>query len=258
MCAAALLAPLAVRAVAAEKQPTPAVPILVYHRFAPGAVDSMTVRLQRLDEHLHLIERLACRVVPLADWVAWRQGRLAVLPDRAVVLTADDGHRSQFEHLAPRLRERGWPATLFIYPSAISNAPYAMTWAQLTELSNGSGLSLQSHTLWHPNLVRERRSQSPESFRRFAMKQLSQSRDTLQHRLGRAVGLLAWPFGLSDPGLQAMAAEAGYTAAFALGNRSATAGDPLMNVPRHLVVDSVDVRQLEARLRTAFGDGGAS
>lgn len=252
LCGAALLAPLAGRA------DSPRVPILVFHRFAPTAVDSMTLRLDHFEAQLALLERLRCRLLPLADWVAWRQGRLGALPDRAVVLTADDGHRSQFEQMAPRLRERGWPATFFVYPSAISNAGYAMTWAQLTTLSQTPGLAIQSHTFWHPNLLRERRNQPTETFRRFALTQLRQSRDALQQRLGRPVDLLAWPFGLSDAGLQAQAAEVGYAAAFSLGNRSATAADPLFDVPRHLIVDRVDTRQLEVRLRAAFGDGAPS
>ncbi|WP_327571807.1 polysaccharide deacetylase family protein [Roseateles sp.] len=252
MCAAALLAPLAARAMPS------AVPILAYHRFAPTAVDSMTVRLELLDAQLSVLERLACRIVPLADWVAWRQGRLATLPERAVVLTADDGHRSQFEQLAPRLRERGWPVSLFVYPSAISNAGYAMTWAQLTELAGQEGVAVQSHTLWHPNLLRERRSQTPEAFQRFALTQLRQSREVLQRRLARPVEHLAWPFGLSDTGLQALAAEVGYTAAVSLGNRSATAADSLFDLPRHLIVDSISARQLESRLLAAFGTGAAS
>lgn len=233
-------------------------PILAFHRFGPTAADSMTVRLARLDAQLALLERLRSRVIPLADWVAWRAGRLDALPDRAVVLTADDGHRSQFEHFAPRLRERGWPATLFVYPSAISNADYAMTWPQLQALAEQPGLNVQSHTLWHAHLLRERRRQAPEAFDRFARRQLQRSREVLQGRLGRPVDLLAWPFGLSDPGLQGLAGELGYTAAFGLGNRSATPADPRFDVPRHLIVDSVDERQLEARLSAAFGPRGTS
>ena len=251
LCTAALLGPLGGHAAVA------AVPILAFHRFAPTAVDSMTVSLDRFDAQLRLLERLSCRVVPLADWVAWRCGRRAALPERAVVLTADDGHRSQFEQMAPRLQERGWPATFFVYPSAISNADYAMTWPQLQTLAERPGLSVQSHTLWHPNLLRERRGQPPAAFERFARQQLGQSRQVLQQRLGRPVDLLAWPFGLSDTGLQALAAETGYAAAFALGNRSASARDALFDMPRHLIVDSIVPAQLEARLRTAFGDGAA-
>ncbi|KQV59589.1 hypothetical protein ASC95_27965 [Pelomonas sp. Root1217] len=240
----------------------PRVPILVYHRFASRMLDSMTVRIANFEDHLHVLHQLGCQVISLAAWVAWRLGRergeRVSLPPRAVVLTADDGHRSQFEVMAPLLRERGWPVTLFVYPSAISNASYAMTWAQLQELASDPLLSVQSHTYWHPNLVRDRQRMPPTAFQRFAASQLARSRDTLELRLGRPVTLLAWPFGLGDEGLARQAQQAGYEAAFSLGNRSAVAGDSPFDVPRHMIVDSVDARQLAARLEAAFADKAAS
>lgn len=240
---------------------SPRVPILAFHRFANTVQDSMTVRIATFEAQLRLLESLSCQVIPLSTWVGWRlanaRGEDITLPPRAVVLTADDGHRSQFDVMAPRLRERGWPVTLFIYPSAISNAAYAMTWAQLRELAADTRVSVQSHTYWHPDLLRERRRMTPVAFQRFAADQLTRSRDTLEQQLGRPVTLLAWPFGQSDDALAQQAAQAGYLAAFSLGNRSATAADPPFTVPRHLVVDSVNVRQLASRLEAAFGDKAA-
>ncbi|CAM3959553.1 Polysaccharide deacetylase [Roseateles saccharophilus] len=214
----------------------------------------MTLRVANFESQLRMLERFSCQVIPLSEWVAWRLAGAAgaSLPPRAVVLTADDGHRSQFEVMAPLLRERNWPVTLFVYPSAISNAAYAMTWPQLRELAASPLVSVQSHTFWHPNLLRERERMPPDAFRRFAADQLTRSRSTLEQRLSRPVDLLAWPFGLSDEGLALQAAEAGYQAAFALGNRSASAADPPFAVPRHLMVDSVDAHQLAARLQAAF------
>lgn len=238
------------------------VPILVFHRFADSVQDSMTVRTANFEAQLQVLQSLACQVIPLSAWVAWRTAQAcdeaAPLPDRAVVLTADDGHRSQYEVMAPRLRERGWPVTLFIYPSAISNATYAMTWAQLRELSGDGTASVQSHTYWHPDLLRERDHMPPAAFHGFVANQLQRSRDVLEQRLGQPVTQLAWPFGRSDGTLARQAADAGYLAAFSLGNRSATADDPLYAVPRHLVVDSVDARRLAARLVAAFGGSPAS
>lgn len=246
---------------AGAASPGPHLPILAFHRFAPEALDSMTLSTANFEAQLRLLQDLGCRVLPLSDWVAWRlardRGEPAALPPRAVVLTADDGHRSQFEVMAPRLRERGWPVTLFVYPSAISNASYAMTWPQLRELAADPRVSVQSHTYWHPNLVRERQRMAPADFERFAAAQLQRPRAILSAQLGRAVDLLAWPFGLSDEGLQQQARQAGYAAAFALGNRSAAPDDPLYAVPRHLVVEGVDARQLAARLEAAFAAGGA-
>lgn len=228
------------------------VPILTYHRFGTTAVDSMTVRSTLFDAHLRLLERLDCQIIPLQTWVQWRLGQRLTLPPRAVVLTADDGHRSQHEILLPRLKERGWPATLFIYPSAISNASYAMTWSQLAEAVAMPGVTIESHTFWHPNFAQERRRLAPERFESFATDQLKRSRQILEDRLSQPVTLLAWPFGISDPPLQALAQHGGYVAGFGLGNRSADPDSPLMDVPRHLIVDSVDERELERRLQRAF------
>lgn len=246
-----LAAPLSARAVDAESTPT--VPILVYHRFAPTAVDSMTVRLATFEAHLRVLERLGCQVMPLLDWVAWRRGEsTTALPARAVAITADDGHRSQFESMAARLDERRWPYTLFVYPSAISNASYAMTWSDVADLAARPGVSVQSHTFWHPNFIQERRRLSPGAFTKFAADQLRRSRDVIEQRLSRPVSLLAWPFGLSDEGVRRQAADSGYRAGFSLGNRSATLADPIFDLPRHLMVDSVGERQLELLLSRSF------
>lgn len=241
---------------AGDRAPT-RVPILVYHRFAPAVLDSMTVRTARFEDHLRTIKKLGCKVVPLADWVAYRRGERGPLPERAVVLTADDGHRSQFDVMMPLLQREGWPVTLFIYPSAISNASYAMSWEQLRQWRADPNMSVQSHTYWHPNLVRDRQTMPPDAFERHALHQLTRSRQVLNQRLDAAVSLLAWPFGLSDPGLQQWAQDSGYQAAFALENRSASRHDPLYAVPRHLMVDSVDAAQLAVRLEAAFAQEDA-
>ncbi|HJV71477.1 polysaccharide deacetylase family protein [Ideonella sp.] len=227
------------------------VPVLVYHRFAPTVEDGMTLRLSTFDGHLRVLRELGCRIVPLADVVAWRQGRLPELPAHAVALSADDAHRSQFEHMAPRLRETGWPMTLFVYPSAVSNAPYAMRWEELAALQ-ASGFRIESHTYWHPHLVRERRQQAPADFERFATDQLVRSRARLHERLGATATLLAWPFGMTDDGLMALAARLGYEAAFALGNRPVARADPLHALPRHLMTDAMSPGRLARLLEDAF------
>lgn len=226
--------------------------MLVYHRLGIEATDAMTLRLRSFDAQLRLLERLGAAVVPLSAWVDWRLGRREALPPRAVVLTADDGHRSQWEQLLPRLHERGWPVTLFVYPSAISNAAYAMRWEQLHAALEHGGVDVQGHTYWHPNLVRDEARLPPAAFEAELDLQLRRSRALLQQRLGQPVTLLAWPFGLSDAVLQARAAEAGYDAAFGLGNRSATRSAPRYDVPRHLMVEAVAMADFEARLERAF------
>lgn len=61
----------------------------------------------------------------------------------------------------PVLRRCGLPMMLFIYPSAISNASYAMTWDQLREMARSGLVDVQSYSYWHPDFKRERERLMP-------------------------------------------------------------------------------------------------
>lgn len=124
------------------------IPILVYHRFGAIAADSMTITVALFEAHLKYLRDNGYRVIPLRQWVEHRLNGAPELPARAVAITADDGHRSVYTHMLPLVRLYRLPVTLFIYPSAISNADYAMTWEQLSELKQTSLFDIQSHSFW--------------------------------------------------------------------------------------------------------------
>lgn len=227
------------------------VPVLAYHRFGAEAVDSMTIRLATFRAHIEVLRSLACHVVPMQDFLQWQAGRKE-LPPRAVVLTADDAHRSQFEQMEPLLAPLGWEVTLFVYPSAVSNASYAMTWEQLRALQATGRYRIESHTFWHPDFAQERRRLPPEAFERFARDQLTRSRQRLEQELGRPVRLLAWPFGVSDAGVERLARDVGYAAAFSLGNRHASRGGDPFRIPRYLATEALGATRLRELLSASF------
>ena len=172
------------------------VSILLYHRFGPTVPNTMTVTTTDFEGQLKSIKSLGYTVIPLKDLLRKLNGEAVVLPARAVVLTADDGHRSVYTEMFPLIQRYGVPVTLFIYPSAISNAPYALTWQQLEEMKKSGLVDVQSHTYWHPNFRIERKRLSPDAFQQFLRKQLVFSKEALEHHLGGTVDLLAWPYGI--------------------------------------------------------------
>lgn len=215
-----------------------AVPIFLYHRFGPTVADSMTVRTPVFEAHLqHLLEN-GYRVIPLRQVVDWRLGKGQAPPPKSVVIMADDGHKSVYTEMAPLVRKYKIPVTLFIYPSAISNAKYAMTWDQLRELKGTGLFDVQSHTYWHPNFNKERKKLSPAEFDKFTTMQLSKSKEKLEKQVGGTVDLLAWPFGIYDDDLVARAAAAGYRATFTIERRHVGGADKAMELPRYLLIDA--------------------
>jgi peptidoglycan/xylan/chitin deacetylase (PgdA/CDA1 family) len=213
------------------------VSILLYHRLGPTVPNTMTVKTDEFEAQLKSIKSLGYTVIPLKDLLRKLKGEAVVLPERAVVLTADDGHRSVYTDMFPLIQRYGVPVTLFIYPSAISNAPYALTWQQLAEMKKSGLVDVQSHTYWHPNFRVERKRLSPDAFEKFLRKQLVFSKQALESHLGGTVDLLAWPYGIYDPELMSAAAKAGYVAAFSIDRLPVTAAAPIMALPRYIVSD---------------------
>jgi peptidoglycan/xylan/chitin deacetylase (PgdA/CDA1 family) len=213
------------------------VAILVYHRFGATAADAMTVRVSTFEAQLRYLREHGYHIVPLRDALDWLRNPAASLPPKPVVITVDDGHRSVYEQLLPIVLRDRFPVTLFIYPSAISNAAYALSWDQLRTLRQTGLFDIQSHTYWHPNFKVERRQRSPADFRQFVHWQLQRSRQRLAAETGAEVDMLAWPFGIYDDELMALAAEDGYAAAFTLEARKAERHDRLLALPRFLMVD---------------------
>lgn len=208
------------------------VPILAYHRFDPARAGATTTTVPVLEHQLDWLVAHGYTIVRLRDLVEGWQGRGPAVSGRDAVLTVDDGHESVYTYLYPIIRRRHLPVTLFIYPSAISNAPYALTWAQLAEMENSGLVDIQSHTFWHPDFHKEHAHRTPEDYRAFVDTQLSRSRAVLEKRLGKPVDMLAWPYGIVDPELEAAAAKAGYIAGFAFAGGLAHAGTDAFSIPR--------------------------
>jgi peptidoglycan/xylan/chitin deacetylase (PgdA/CDA1 family) len=162
-----------------------------------------------------------------------------LLPNsRVVVITADDGHISIYTDALPLLKKYRVPMTLFIYPSAISNASYAMTWDQLRQLKATGLFDFESHTYWHPNFKKDQGRLKPAEYEKSVAIQLKKSKEVLEKQLNEKVNMLAWPFGIYDPWLESKAAEAGYVAAFSIDRHHATPSERRMALPRYLMTNA--------------------
>jgi peptidoglycan/xylan/chitin deacetylase (PgdA/CDA1 family) len=214
------------------------IPILLYHRFGPTVSDNMTVTTPVFESHLKYLKDNGYAVIPLRQLVDYILGKGPMPPHRSVVIVVDDGHKSVYTDMLPIIKRYRIPVTLFLYPSAISNASYAMTWEQIKELKKTGLFDLQSHTYWHPNFKKDKRRLSPAEYEKFVDMQLKKSREKLERELGTKIDMLAWPFGIYDEYLTAKAARAGYIAAFTIERHSASTSDAIMALPRYLMTNA--------------------
>ena len=231
-------------AASADDQVT--VPVLAYHRFGPKVADGMTVTTKVFAEQLQWLKDHQYTVIPLRTLVNYLRGQGPPPPAKSVVITVDDGHKTVFTEMQPLVHKYNIPVTLFIYPSCVSNASYAMTWEQLKALQATGLFDMQGHTFWHPNFKREKKKLKPAEYQKLVDTQLTKSKAILEKRFGTTVDLLAWPFGIYDDELEKDAAKAGYVAAFSIDRRNASLSEKMMTQPRYLMVNGDGLKNFEA------------
>lgn len=213
------------------------VPVLLYHRLGPRP-GSTTVTTSVFREQMKLIRDRGYHVIRLRELIDYLVGKGPPPSPKSVVLTADDGHGSIYSDMYPIVKEYTFPVTLFIYPSAISRARWAMTWDELRTLQDSGLFDIQSHTYWHPNFQHEKEGKSPADYSKFVDWQFRRSKDVLTDKLQKPVDLLAWPFGIYDQWLMTEAAKDGYIAAFTIVPHPVNRRDNMMALPRFVVTDS--------------------
>jgi len=216
-------------------QPRFEVPILLYHRFGPVVADGMTITTPVFESHLEFLKKNGYTVIPLRQLVNYYLKKGPPPPSKSVVIVADDGHKTVYSEMLPLVRKYNVPVTLFLYPSVISNASYAMTWEQIRELRKTGLFDFQGHTYWHPNFKSEKKKLKPDDYDRFVEMQLRKSKDKIEKELGTRVDMLAWPFGIYDDRLTGKAASLGYIATFTIEAHHAGPSDILLKLPRYLL-----------------------
>jgi peptidoglycan/xylan/chitin deacetylase (PgdA/CDA1 family) len=209
------------------------VPILMYHEISArsGTASRLAVPPPAFAGQL---EHLASDgfVTLTASALAAALAAGSPLPERAVVLTFDDGFADFHERALPLLRRYGFTATLFVTTGWIADAgPHAagrrpgrmLTWSQISEAA-AAGIEIGAHSHRHPQLDQLGRSR--------LRAELTISKELLEDVLGRPVPGLAYPYGYSSAPVRRAVAEAGYAYACAVGNVLAGARYDRFALPR--------------------------
>ena len=191
--------------------------------------------------------------------------RLAIQPDlllrqirvlsrfRPVHATFDDAFRSAAS-IFPALELLGVPIQIFVCTSyARTGAPLTlpelagddreqlatMDWDALLEHAD-RGVAIGSHAVSHPHLTKL----SADELRR----ELNESREEIEDRLGRRCEDLAYPYGEHDERVRAAARAAGYGRAYALrGSRSDPYAAPRVDLYRRHTVPRTLLRVAASR-----------
>jgi peptidoglycan/xylan/chitin deacetylase (PgdA/CDA1 family) len=181
------------------------VPILMYHAISappPGAAyPELFVPQDEFEDQVRWLAQKGYHAVTLDQvFAAWHEGE--PIARNPVVLSFDDGLRSQHVAAFPAMRRLGWPGVLNLKLESVEQGE--LTEPLVTELVD-AGWELDSHTLTHPDLT----TLDDAALRR----ELKGSRRELITRFGEPVQFIAYPAGSYDERVVEAAKETGYRGA---------------------------------------------
>lgn len=257
-CCAVLLALFAV--------PAHALVVLSYHDIrddvaAKGDPDDFATSTRNFVAHLDWLRTHGYVPVSVQAVMDARAGG-AALPDKAVLLTFDDGLRSVYTHVYPLLRAYRYPALVAPVTSwvempegaSIDYGPRRFTrddfatWAQLREMHDSGLVEIASHShdLHRGVLANRQGNQMPAAVTRIwseaagyegdaaylarVRADLRASSEAIERGTGRKPRVMVWPYAAYNQPLREIARELGMRLSFDLEGRSSGADLPLQGV----------------------------
>ena len=219
------------------------VPILMYHEIAgrPETRSRLAVRPDSFAAQLRALHDDGFHTLTahgLASALASGEQRV---PERAVVLTFDDGYADFHSQALPLLGEYGFSATVFVTTGWVAGAGVRsatpplglmLSWSQIEEASR-CGIEFAAHSRTHPQLDRLSEPKLRD--------ELTSSKVELEDRLDAPVTGLAYPFGYSNSNVRKVARQLGYGYGCAVSNAMAGTGSDLFAIPRLTVAESTTV-----------------
>ena len=152
------------------------------------------------------------------------------IPEKSIVLTFDDNYQGFYDVALPILERFHYPAAMFVHTKFVGDKKGShpkMDWTELKTLVKNPLITIGSHTVSHPDDITQLSSTDQ-------VKELTESKATLEKELGKPMPYLAYPDGKNDKVVQANARAAGYTMAFTMVNTPAEESPNIMAIGRYI------------------------
>ena len=192
-------------------------PIIMYHEVKPNKSGKDAIQPWEFEADLKWLADNGYTTIVMADLIAYvRDG--TPLPEKPILITFDDGYRSNYDLVYPILREYGVKACISIIV-LMPDLPTDnfCTWEQLREMTDSGLVEVGSHSYRLHNLgedkgnyekdgtngVERRPGESDGDFQARVLDDIQKSHDRIAAELG-SVTCFAYPFGCTDPDAKAL------------------------------------------------------
>lgn len=186
-------------------------PVVMYHQLTENESKAgrYVLALEQFENDLIYLKEKGYETVTAKELVDFVYSK-GTLPEKAVMLTFDDGCESVYGYALPLLEKYGFTAVSFAvgswvdYYSEINdhNMNYStLTWEEIAELCAGKTIDVQSHSYdCHANAagrngMKIKKNETIEAYTEFLSADVSKMKEKMVQYTGAAPLAVAYPFG---------------------------------------------------------------
>jgi poly-beta-1,6-N-acetyl-D-glucosamine N-deacetylase len=255
--------------------------VLSYHEIAepqdalvPQYAVTPTMFLRQMD----WLRNRGYHFVSIDDVIADRAGKRA-LPDKAVLITFDDGYTSVYTHAWPVLKMFRIPAVIAVVGGWLEEKDTVdfdgkhvprtklLSWSQLKEMSQSGLVEVGSHSFdLHHGLTgnpqgnrepaattrrwleKDKRYEDETVYRERVQADLKRNSDLVRRHTGKAPRVIAWPYGRYNSSTRAIAEKLGMPVGLTLDDGANMADTPLASLRRILVSPQMGLWELKREI----------
>lgn len=255
--------------------------VIAYHDVEDGAADQryLAVRTSALNDQMAWLRDNGYHPVSVQQILDAHDGKI-VLPEKAFLLTFDDGYSSFYTRVWPLLKSYSWPALwapVGSWVGAPANKPVNFgglmtprdkfaTWQMVQEMGQSPLVEIGAHT-WdshYGSTANPQGSQEPavanhlfdkatgkyetdEQFSQRINNDLNLITQKITSVTGKPPRAWVWPYGAASGAALQLAKEHGYRMAFTLNEGLANAAN-LDDVPRVLIADNPSLKRFASQI----------
>ena len=162
--------------------------VFMYHKFDIPKYPSTNIRPEQFEQHLNEFSKSKYNVLSL-DYILDTIINDGDLPKNTIGISVDDADKSFLLYAWPRLKEKGFPVTLFVNTSTIAdNNKNYLSWDQIRFLKQeGVKIGAHSHTHSHmPNMTLEEINAEIELSNKIFLRELKEIPSLFAYPYGEA------------------------------------------------------------------------
>ncbi len=213
-------------------------PILLYHHVEGQEFNNRyTVSIPDFRVQMEALSEMGYTTITLSLFLdALLDG--AELPEKPILISFDDGHRSVYENAFPIMKEFNFTGVFYIVANRLGGVENFVDVKELNEMMD-AGWDVGSHGFSHIDLTLAHDS---------VAKEIGESKSRLSNALSAQIQTFAYPFGTIDPFLAQKVNDYGYRAGMGLGTNIVHTWRNLFYLERIEIYGNYSLDEFKARI----------